>query len=139
MEIINELKDEEVNFGFSQNRDEEFGCVGHLRCDFGNGTQFWSTWWPHQEDRLNTDEFKKDLDEVINSLRLWPLKDREECKKFCRENLVRCFDDRGYGMKVRTKSFVYIIRLNPRAGDYDAYCYCYRRESFERQNDMVSN
>lgn len=56
----------------------ELGCVGHVRADFGpDGNEFWHSWWPHKNDRLNTQRFKEELTDVINSLRADdPLKDR---------------------------------------------------------------
>ena len=40
--------------------------------DFGSGKQFYTTWWPHQADRLNTPEFKADIDRTVNWLREQP-------------------------------------------------------------------
>ena len=45
------------------------GCIGHLRGDFGgNGKGFFTSWEDHRE-RLKTDEFQTEIDEVINALR----------------------------------------------------------------------
>ena len=45
-----------------QKQDEALGTVGHIRMDFGSGgKEFWHTWWPHNEDRFNTLEFKEEL------------------------------------------------------------------------------
>lgn len=44
--------------------------VGHLRMDFGHGEkEFWHTWWPHNEDRFNTPEFKEVLQRFVDDLR----------------------------------------------------------------------
>ncbi len=125
MEIINVLKEEEKKLAFSD--ETETCCIGHLRCDFGSGNEFWTTWWPHAE-KLNDREFKADLDEVINVMREWTLKNRRECKRYCEENLKRTFGDRGYGMRVNSRKYAYVFRLNPMPGDYDIYCYCYLRD-----------
>lgn len=45
------------------------GSIGYLRGDFGaGGKEFFSSWFDHRRD-LKTDEFKSELDEVINALR----------------------------------------------------------------------
>ncbi len=51
---------DEVGLFYSEEKlDEALGTVGHLRMDFGHGEkEFWHTWWPHNEDRFNTPEFK---------------------------------------------------------------------------------
>ena len=130
MEIVNRLTKEEEKLAFSGNAEDDSKnrCIGHLRCDFGKGKEFWTSWWPHSEE-LNTPEFKADLDDTINTMREWPLKDRRECSKYCEENLEKSFGDRGYGMRVNTKYYFYILRMNPRPGDYDVYCYCYLKNA----------
>lgn len=48
---------------------EQTGCIGHLRGDFGSmGNSFYTTWTDHME-KWKTDVFKKELDQVINYLR----------------------------------------------------------------------
>lgn len=45
------------------------GLIGHLRADMDtDGNGFFSSWFDFREE-LKTDEFKAELDEVINSLR----------------------------------------------------------------------
>ena len=60
--------------------------MGHLRGDFGSGKQFYTTWWPHQQDALNTPEFKADIDRTVNWLREQPgspLRDFDSMKRYC--------------------------------------------------------
>lgn len=66
--------------------DLKNGCIGHLRGDFGSGKQFYTTWWPHQGNRLNTESFKADIDRVVNWLRgeTGPLHDFSTMEQFCR-------------------------------------------------------
>ena len=59
-------------FSHSEAQDKATGCVGHLRGDFGSGKQFFTTWWPHQGDQLNTPAFKADIDRAVNWLREQP-------------------------------------------------------------------
>lgn len=45
------------------------GLIGHLRADMDtDGNGFFSSWFDFREE-LKTDEFKAELDDVINSLR----------------------------------------------------------------------
>ena len=38
--------------------------------DFGrSGNEFWHTWWPRDSEELNSPVFKKELQEVVNTLR----------------------------------------------------------------------
>ena len=54
--------DEAGLFYSEEKLDEALGTVGHLHMDFGHGEkEFWHTWWPHNEDRFNTPEFKEVL------------------------------------------------------------------------------
>lgn len=73
-------------FSHSEAQDKATGCVGHLRGDFGSGKQFFTTWWPHQGDQLNTPAFKADIDRAVNWLREQPdspLHDFDTMKRFC--------------------------------------------------------
>ena len=37
-------------------------------------------------------------------------------------------DEEYYGFRVDTDSYTYMMRLNPNKGEYNMYCYCYRRD-----------
>ena len=48
------------------------GCIGHLRGDMGReGNSFYTTWFDHQED-LKAQDFKSELDNLVNALRSDP-------------------------------------------------------------------
>ena len=64
--VANDTSLHELYFSRSEAQDRATGCIGHLRGDFGSGTQFYTTWWPHQDDALNTSEFKADIDRTVN-------------------------------------------------------------------------
>ena len=50
--------------------DKRLGTVGHVRMDFGrSGNEFWHTWWPRGPEELNSPVFKKELQEVVDTLR----------------------------------------------------------------------
>ena len=75
---------DEENLFFSTATEEQ-ACVGHLRGDFGSGTEFWTTWWDHHEE-LKDQPFRDELDAVVNALRKdGPLKDLRSMEDFCRK------------------------------------------------------
>ena len=114
--------------------------IGHLRGDFGtDGNEFHTTWWPHQNDALNTHEFKSDIDRVVNWLRegFAPLKDRSTMRRFC-ELRGRVFNAEEAiwppcGFSIHTKNYQYMLRCIPRKGDYNFYLYCYDKEAREQE------
>ena len=69
--------------------DERLGTVGHVRIDFGSsGKGFYHTWWPHNDDQFNTEEFKGELQEVVDALRAdGPLKDLASMRSYCQDTL----------------------------------------------------
>ncbi len=108
------------------------GFIGYLRADMDkDGNGFFSTWNGWRDD-LKTQEFKVEFDEVINSLREEGdiLYNRAALSKYCysapqaRMNTEQEY----YGVRVDTKDYTYLLRLNPNMGEYNLYCYCYRRD-----------
>ena len=83
---VNDPSLHDLYFSRSEEQDKTAGCIGHLRGDFGSGKQFYTTWWPHQQDALNTLEFKADIDRTINWLREQPdspLRDFDSMNRYC--------------------------------------------------------
>lgn len=105
------------------------GCIGHLRGDFGSGQEFYTSWFDHRSE-YKTDEFKTELDEVVNTLRE---KDglffsRGSMTKHCYQHPEAEFEGNDcaeYGFKVRTPQHTYLFRCNPNYGDYNFYLYAY--------------
>ena len=105
------------------------GNIGYLRADMDtNGKGFFSTWNGFLNE-LNTPEFKKEFDEVINTLRFDEdspcfLKDRAVLTKFCYSHPeAQMADERSFGFRVNTGDYVYMMRMNPNKGEYNLYCY----------------
>ena len=103
-------------FSHSEAQDKATGCVGHLRGDFGSGKQFFTTWWPHQGDQLNTPAFKADIDRAVNWLREQPdspLHDFDTMKRFCgrfeRSCAIKGAMLPSYAFMAKTKQYVYIV------------------------------
>ena len=116
--------------------DERLGTVGHVRMDFGSsGKGFYHTWWPHNDDQFNTEEFKGELQEVVDMLRAdGPLKDLASMRSYCYRNGGEITEDgRCYGYVVDTEHYRYCLRCNPSPGDYNCYCTAYDLD-VQRQN-----
>lgn len=131
------LKKEEIKYTYSNCQDVSMrtGLIGYLRADLGRGEEFYSTWWPFRED-LNTPDFKKEFDNVINSLRGNGefLSDLGTMEAFCdTDNVLRYPDihDHYCGVRVDTDNYAYLMRLYPYMGDYNMYCYCYIKEQLD--------
>lgn len=80
--------------------DKKLGTVDHVRMDFGSsGKGFYHTWWPHNDDQFNTEEFKGELQEVVDALRAdGPLKDLASMRSYCYRNGGELTEDgRCYG------------------------------------------
>ena len=124
----NELK---LFFRMEGEAAERHGVIGYLRADFGRtGNEFWSTWFDKQP-HLKTPGFKKEFDDVINSLRddgqAPPFASRRNMEALCATPL----DDgptTSSGYKVQTENYSYYFRCKPSPGDYDMYCFATIRE-----------
>jgi hypothetical protein len=127
------LQPAERNYTYSQSQQisMQTGCIGHLRADMdSNGEGFFSSWDDFRKD-LKTQEFKDEFDTVINELRKDGniLRNRSTLSKYCFSTPDSAFgNDREYGVRVDTEKYAYLMRLNPYKGEYNFYCYCYRRD-----------
>ena len=96
--------------------------------DFGHGgKEFWHTWWPHNDDRFNTPEFKESLQALVDTLR-WngPLKNLSTMSAYClRHGGAITEDNRSYGYIAETENYRFCLRCTPVTGDYQCYLYCY--------------
>ena len=104
--------------------DARLGTVGHVRIDFGRGgDQFWHTWWPRGPEELNTQEFKGELEQVVNQLRRGVLKDLASMRRWCygHGGEIGGGWSKNYGYVVETEPYRYCLRCNPVEGDYQAY------------------
>lgn len=133
-------KDEEL-LSFSGSAEDQ-ACIGHLRGDFGSGTEFWTTWWDHHEE-LNVREFKDELCTMVNALRKdGPLKDLSSMERFCRSHpQARMSPNAGayyYGFRVDTAKHRYYLRFLPLRKNYNFYIYCYQTDKLERAADLPS-
>lgn len=113
--------------------DEALGAIGHVRIDFGRGGKgFYHSWWPRGPEELNTQEFKDELDKVVNDLRRGVLKDLSSMRRFCygSEAAIKggtCCQN--YGFTLETGRYLYRLRCNPIEGDYQAYLSCFDKQA----------
>ena len=131
--ILRPASPDEAGLFYSQaEKDAELGCVGHLRLDFGRGgKEFWSTWWPHNNDELNTPAFKTELDAFVNELRsVGPLQNRSAMSACCHEMGGKISDDH-HGFIAESEQYRYCLRCFPQQGDYNGYLYIYDKHQQE--------
>lgn len=111
--------------------------IGHLRGDFASsGYGFYTTWFDTRP-QWKTDEFKKELDEVINSLRedKGLLHNRYDMSAFAKHYPESAFAGSyctEYGFRVDTEKHAFLFRCNPTKGDYNFYCYCFVKEWLDK-------
>ncbi len=127
-------KDEEYLL-FSTSLQEQ-ARIGHLRGDFGCGTEFWTTWWDQHEE-FKSQDFKDELDDLVNTLRKdGPLKDLSTMQRFCWDHpqarMSPEASSRSYAFRIDTERHRYYLRFIPERGDYNFYILCYRTEEFEK-------
>ena len=127
------MKPEEQAYTYSQSQQisMQTGCIGHLRADMDSGGEgFFSSWNDFRKD-LKTQEFQDELDTVINELREDGnlLCNRTALSKYCYSHPESSFgNEREFGIRVNTEKYAYMMRLNPNKGEYQLYCYCYRKD-----------
>ena len=121
----------------SQQISGQAGLIGHLRADFGsNGTGFFSNFFDFRKD-LKSEDFKAELDEVINALREDQrfggiLAGRTAMSKYCHKHPDSNIEpDYNYGFRADTAHYSYMLRVTPKRGEYNLYCYCYLRQWLE--------
>lgn len=140
------LKEAERKYTFKQSHQLEMqtGLIGYLRADMdSDGKGFFST-WNEFNSSLKTDEFRREFDDVINALRLDKkfekiLFDRDSLKRYCNAHPeIKYNDVRGfYGIRVNSENYAYLLKLNPNKGDYNLYCYCYKKDSLDRHLQLA--
>ena len=116
------------------------GLIGVLRGDMDtDGKGFFSTWFGFRDD-LKTQEFKDELDDVINNLRFGKLdadgafvqedqifENRRALARYCdnQPDALMDADRKHYGFRIDTEKYAYLMKLIPLKGDYNFYIYCY--------------
>ena len=115
-------------FALPPERDAELGCIGHVRIDFGrDGDRFYHSWHPRGPEDLNTQDFKAELNEVVDELRQSVLKNFSAMTGYCHDHGGEINGGwvQNYGYIVETEHYRYCLRCNPAPGDYQAYLTCF--------------
>ena len=134
---LRQMTDQERLYAYTQSSQigSMTGNIGHLCADMDrDGEGFFSSWTDFRSD-LKTVEFREEFDVLINDLREegGPLQNRTALSKFCFANPEAADSDfRSFFFRADTAEHSYMFRLNPNKGEYNLYCYCYRRAWFER-------
>ena len=133
---IRPLTEAEQKYTYTQSMQlqGQTGCIGHLRGDFDKGGNGFFTSWDDHRKEWKTDEFKSELDDVINALRsneYGLLQSRSAMSKYAAQYPESAFEGNccmEYGFRAETEKHAFLIRCNPTPGDYNFYCYCYVKE-----------
>ena len=120
--------EQKYTYAQSMQLEGQTGTIGHLRGDFATtGYGFYTTWFDTRP-QWKSDEFKADLDTVINALRedKGLLHNRYGMSAFARhfpESAIKGNYCTEYGFRVDTEKHAFLLRCNPTKGDYNFYCY----------------
>lgn len=134
--ILNAIPAHEINLVYNSHMElnQKIGCIGYMRMDFGSGgNDFWHTWFECSE--LNTQAFKDDFQNVIDTLRVSLLKNLSSLSSYCHKNPgMKLNDWKGeyYGFFIKTENYAYYFRCSLIKGDYNLYCYAYERGKLEK-------
>lgn len=121
----------------SQQISMQTGFIGYLKSDFGSSENSrFSPKWEEFNHRLNTDEFVKDRDYIIEevlSKKDKPPFDKDALSHFC---IKECqIDNEHFGMRIDSKKYTYIFCFIPDDNNLKdsacATCFCYYREWFD--------
>ena len=129
--------EQKYTYAQSMQLEGQTGCIGHLRGDFAaSGYGFYTAWFDTRE-QWKTDEFKSELDDVINALRedKGILHNRYDMGAYAKKSPESAFKGNyctEYGFRVDTGKHAFLLRCNPTKGDYNFYCYCYVKEWLDK-------
>ena len=93
---------------------------------------------------MKTDEFKAELNQVINNLRQDSayggiLASRSKMAAYCYGHPESSYgNDREWGFRADTERYAYLLRLNPNPGEYNLYAYCYVREWLDQHMEKAA-
>ena len=109
--------EQQYTYAQSMQLEGQTGTIGHLRGDFATtGYGFYTTWFDTRP-QWKSDEFKADLDTVINALRedKGLLHNRYDMSAFARhfpESAIKGNYCTEYGFRVDTEKHAFLLRCN---------------------------
>lgn len=129
--------EQKYTYDQSMQLEGQTGCVGHFQGGFApSGYSFYTTWFDAREQR-KPDESNMGLDEVIQMLRedkgiLHNRYDMGAYAKKFPESAFKGNQCTEYGFRVDTDKHAFLLRCNPKNGEYDFCCYCYEKEWLDK-------
>ena len=133
---ITEMTEMERMYTYTQSQQirMQTGNIGYLRADMDtNGRGFYSNWNGFRDD-LKTEAFKAEFDDLINTLRndleySGMLANRDSLARYCYNHMKAADKDvQNFFFRADSEKYSYMLRLNPNKGEYNLYCYCYRKD-----------
>ena len=123
--VLRPASHDEAGLFYSQmEEDAAQATVGHLRMDFGGG-RLHHSWWPHNDDRFNTPEFKAVFQEFVDELRtLGPLQSEAAMHQWCYGYPEGEIERDRVGFVAETEDYRFCLRCTTDRSDY-SYIYCY--------------
>lgn len=126
------LKEERDLFSLNENEPMEYGCIGHLRGDFGgSGKEYYSTWFDHTCKHLNDAKCKAIGNTIIRTLNSDGnvMSSRSDMYNFChpREDckIDGIYENMTWGFRIFTEDYAFYLKCTPVCGDYNFYLYVY--------------
>lgn len=132
------IPERKYSYAQSSQLQGQTGNIGHLRGDFGSNDNLFYTTWFDARPQLKSDEFKQDLDDVINAMRSEEyglLQNSVAMRSFGRAN--KDSEMQGnytteFGFRADTEKYAFLLRCIPVRGDYNFYCFCYVRKWLDK-------
>ena len=125
--ILRPASHQETGLFYSQVEPERYveeATVGHLRIDFASG-RLHHSWWPHNDDRFNTPEFKAVFQEFVDELRVrGPLQSETAMHRWCYGYPEGEIGQDHVGFVAETENYRFCLRCTTDRSDH-CYLYCY--------------
>ena len=135
MHIMNEAENKYTFKQSSQIRSQTEE-IGYLTADWENNG--FNSSWNDILNRLKTDEFKTEMEDVINTLREKGniLHSKDDFLHYCQSQANPQSrtetDSENYGVRVDTEKYAYLFRFDPNGKENNLCCYCYVRDSLDK-------
>ena len=131
---IRPLTQAEQKYAYKQSMQirGQTGSIGILQGGYGADNEFHSDF--HEiNNRLKTDEFEAELQEVLCSDENSVLKNLDTMREFALQHPQTGFPGTEYGFRVETEKFAYLVRCNPEKDSDSVEIHCYVKEWLDQQ------
>ncbi len=126
---IRPLTQAEQKYAYKQSMQirGQTGSIGILQGGYGADNEFHSEF--HElSNRLKTDEFEAQLQEVLNSGENSVLQNLDAMREFTLLHPQNGFPGAEYGFRVETEKFAFLVRCNPEKESDNIEIHCYVKE-----------